>query len=42
MRPSPASQSPQVLGNRLEGMGSMLSAGLEVSVIQAQGREMGF
>lgn len=42
MQPSPATQSPQVLGSSPEGMGSVLSASLEVSVIQAQGREMGF
>lgn len=33
---------PQVLGNSAGSMGSVLSAGLEVSVTQAQGKEMGF
>lgn len=34
--------TPQVLGNSSGSEGSVLSAGLEVSVTQAQGREMGF
>lgn len=42
MKPSPATQSPQVLGSSPETMGSVLSASLEESVIQTQGREMGF
>lgn len=34
--------TPQVLGNSAGSVGSVLSAGLEVSVTQAQGKEMGF